>query len=106
MISFAEFKNIELKVAQVVSVADHPNADKLYLLKINLGSEERQIVAGLKPYYKPEELLGRKIVVVANLEPAILRGEKSEAMLLAAQDGASVVIVVPERDVAPGSPIL
>ena len=106
MISFAEFKNIELKVAQVVSVADHPNADKLYLLKINLGSEERQIVAGLKPYYKPEELLGRKIVVVANLEPAILRGEKSEAMLLAAQDGASVVIVVPARDVAPGSPIL
>ena len=106
MISFAEFKNIELKVAQVVSVADHPNADKLYLLKINLGSEERQIVAGLKPYYKPEELLGRKIVVVANLEPAILRGEKSEAMLLAAQDGTSVVILVPERDVAPGSPIL
>jgi len=106
MISFAEFKKMELKVAQVVSVANHPNADKLYLLKINLGSEERQIVAGLKPYYKPEELQGRKIVVVANLEPAVLRGEKSEAMLLAAQDGTSVVIVVPERDVAPGSPIL
>jgi methionyl-tRNA synthetase len=105
MISFAEFSNMELKVAQVVGVADHPNADKLYLLKINLGSEERQIVAGLKPYYKPEELLGRKIVVVANLEPRVVRGETSQAMLLAAQDGASVVIVVPERDVVPGSPI-
>ena len=106
MISFAEFKKMELKVAEVVSVATHPNADKLYVMKINLGGEERQIVAGLKPYYKPEELQGRKIVVVANLEPAVLRGEKSEAMLLAAQDGTSVIIVVPERDVSPGSPIL
>jgi methionyl-tRNA synthetase len=106
MISFAEFKKMELRVAEVVSVETHPNADKLYVMKINLGGEERQIVAGLKPYYKPEELQGKKIVVVTNLEPVVLRGEKSEGMLLAAQDGPNVIIVVPERDVHPGSPIL
>jgi len=106
MISFAEFKKMELKVAQVVSVEAHPNADKLYVMKINLGGEERQIVAGLKAHYKAEELQGRKIVVVTNLEPVVLRGQKSDGMLLAAQDGPNVVIVVPERDVNPGSPIL
>ena len=106
MISFAEFKKMELRVAEVVSVLDHPNANKLYLMKVKIGEEERQLVAGLKPYYKPEQLVGRKIVVVANLEPAVLRGEKSDGMLLAAQDGNNVVIVVPERDVASGSPIL
>jgi len=106
MISFNEFKKMELKVAEVVSVEDHPNADKLIVMKVKLGDEERQIVAGLKGYYQPEELQGKKIVVVANLEPAVLRGEKSEGMLLAAQDGDDIVIVVPERDVAAGSPIL
>ena len=105
-ISFADFKKMELKVAEVLSVQNHPNADKLYLLKVRIGTEERQLVAGLRPYYTPEQLQGRKIVVVANLEPAVLRGEKSEGMLLAAQDGVSVVIITPERDVASGSPIL
>jgi methionyl-tRNA synthetase len=106
VISFNDFKKMELKVAEVLSVSDHPNADKLYVLKVKLGDEERQLVAGLKPYYEPEQLQGKKIVVVANLEPAVLRGEKSEGMLLAAQDGENVVIVIPERDVASGSPIL
>ena len=106
MISFADFKKMEMKVAEVVEVADHPDADKLYVMKVKLGDEERQMVAGLKPYYKPEELQGKKIVVVANLEPAVLRGEKSEAMLLAAQDGNDVVFVTTERDVRSGSPIL
>jgi len=106
MISFNEFKKMELKVGEVVDVQDHPNADKLIVMKVNLGGEERQMVAGLKPWYTAEQLKGKKIVVVANLEPAVLRGEKSEGMLLAAQDGDDVVILVPERDVKPGSPIL
>jgi len=106
MISFNEFKKMELKVGEVVDVQDHPNADKLIVIKVNLGGEERQMVAGLKPWYTAEQLKGKKIVVVANLEPAVLRGEKSEGMLLAAQDGDDVVILVPERDVKPGSPIL
>ena len=106
MISFEDFKKVALKVAEVLSVENHPNADKLYVLKVKVGGSERQLVAGLKKYYAPEQLRGRKIVIVANLEPAVLRGEKSEGMLLAAQDGDNVVLVVPERDVASGSPIL
>ena len=68
-----------------------------------LGGERRQIVAGLRQHYRNEDLMGRKIVVVANLDPVTLRGEESRGMLLAAQDGANVVIVVPERDVGAGS---
>lgn len=106
MISFNDFKKMELKVAEVLSVEDHPNADKLHVLKVKIGDEERQVVAGLKGHYEREELEGKKVVVVANLEPAVLRGQKSDGMLLAAQDGDNIVIIVPERDVASGSPVL
>ena len=106
MISFNDFKKMELKVGKVVSAADHPNADKLIVMQVDIGGEQRQTVAGLKDWYKPEELVGKSVVVVTNLEPAVLRGEKSEGMLLAAQDAGNVVILIPEKDVAPGSPIL
>ena len=106
MISFNEFKRMDLRIAEVKSVREHPQADKLYLIQVDLGGEERQLVAGLRPYYRPEQLEGKKIVVVTNLEPATLRGEKSEGMLLAAQDGEDVVILVPERDIPAGSPVL
>jgi len=106
MISFNEFKKMEMKVGEVVKVADHPNADKLIVMQVKIGDEERQVVAGLKQWYQAEDLQGKKIVVVTNLEPAVLRGEKSEGMLLAAQDGDNVVILVPEKDVASGSPVL
>ncbi len=104
--SYADFKKVQLKIAEVLSVANHPNADKLYLLKIRIGEEERQIVAGLRPYYQPEQLQGKKIVVVANLEPRAVRGEVSNGMLLAAQDGTNVIFLTPERDIASGSTIL
>jgi methionyl-tRNA synthetase len=106
MISFNEFKQVELKVAEVVEVTPHPNADKLYVMQVKLGEETRQLVAGMRPYCTAEHLMGKKIVIVANLEPAVLRGEKSEGMLLAAQDGDRVVCIVPEEDVASGSGIL
>jgi len=106
MISFNEFKRMDLRIAEVKSVREHPQADKLYLIQVDLGGEERQLVAGLRPYYRPEQLEGKKIVVVTNLEPATLRGEKSEGMLLAAQGGEDVVILVPERDIPAGSPVL
>jgi methionyl-tRNA synthetase len=94
---------MELKVADVLSVTAHPNADKLYVLKISLGGEERQIVAGLRPYYQPEQLQGKKIIVIANLEPRMVRGEESNGMLLAAQSGDSVIFLTPERDIPAGS---
>ena len=105
MVSFNEFKQVEMKVAEVLGVEDHPNADKLLVLKVKIGDEERQIVAGLRGHYTGEELIGRKIIVVTNLEPAVLRGERSEGMLLAASDAGKVVVLTPERDVASGSPI-
>jgi methionyl-tRNA synthetase len=107
MISFAEFKNVDMRIARVLSAEGHPNADKLLLLKVDLGSEgERQLVAGLKGHYTPEELVGRNVVVVFNLEPATLRGVESQGMVLACQDGDNVILLQPEKDAAPGSAVL
>ena len=90
------FSFLDLRVAEVLDVRDHPNADKLYILKINCG-EKRQIVAGLKGHYTKDELKGKKIIIVANLEPAILRGEESNGMLLAGDNGESVGILFVEN---------
>ena len=106
MISFEDFKKIDLRVAKVLSAQDHPNADKLYVLRVDLGSEERQLVAGLRGYYSQEQLLGKSVVIVANLEPAVLRGVESQGMLLAVQDGTEVKVIQPETDVTPGSKVL
>ena len=107
MIGYQDFKKVELKVGKVLSVGDHPNADKLLVLRVDLGEEApRTLVAGLKGHYTPEQLEGKLIVVVANLEPAQLRGVASNGMLLAAQDGEKVVILALDEEVAPGSPVL
>lgn len=104
MISIQDFQNVELKVGTVLSVEDHPNADKLMVIRVDLGEETpRTLVAGLKQYYAYDELKGKQIVVVANLEPAVLRGVKSEGMLLAAQEGDKVVVLTPDKPIAPGS---
>ncbi|MBI2145340.1 class I tRNA ligase family protein [Candidatus Woesearchaeota archaeon] len=99
-ISIAEIFPAVLRVGRVESVEDHPNADKLYVLKVNLGGSGGkpkiiQLVAGLRQHYGRDELLGRKIVVVSNLKHAKLRGYESEGMLLAADDGKKVVLVSP-----------
>ena len=105
-ISYGDFKKMDLVVGTVTSVEPHPNADKLYVLKVNIGTEERQLVAGLKQYYEPGQLDGKQLVIVANLEPAKLRGIESQGMLLAAQSGEEVVIVSPERPLPPGAKVL
>jgi len=107
MISIQDFKEVELKVGRVVSVEDHPNADKLMVIRIDLGEETpRTTVAGLKQHYEKEELEGKLVVVVANLEPAQLRGVRSEGMLLAAQQGETIAVLTLDRELAPGSPVL
>jgi methionyl-tRNA synthetase len=106
MITIQEFGQMELKVGRVVSVDEHPQADKLIILRVDVGEEEpRTLVAGLKPYYEPEELEGKLIVVVTNLEPARLRGVESQGMLLAAQDGEKVKVLTVDEEVAPGSKV-
>ncbi len=87
---------LDMRVALIEDVKDHPNADRLYVLKISLGNEKkRTLVAGLKAWYSPEELKGRKIVLLANLKPAKLRGVLSEGMLLAADDGKRAYLLTP-----------
>lgn len=105
MITIEEFAKIELRVATVKAVEPHPNADRLFVLQIDLGTEERQLVAGIRAHYTPEELVGKQIVVVANLQPATLRGVESQGMLLAASDGEKVIVLSPEKFIAPGSKV-
>jgi tRNA-binding protein len=105
MISIEDFRKVELRVATIKSAEPHPNADKLMVLQIDLGGEQRQICAGIRGQYAPEELLGRQIVVVANLETAKLRGLDSQGMLLAASDDGRIVILTPEKSVAAGAKI-
>jgi len=93
IVTFDEFIKVKMKVGEIISVEDHPNADKLYLVKVDLGSEVRQVVAGLKKHYSPEVLMNKKVVLVANLEPAKLRGEISEGMLLAAEKNNKVKLL-------------
>ena len=95
---------LDLRTARVVDAREHPNADRLLVLDVDLGDEERQIVAGLVGHYDPAELVGLSIVVVANLKPARLRGEASEGMLLAAEDGDDLgVLLAPDTE--PGTPL-
>lgn len=103
MITFEDFKKLELIVVQIKEVKEHPNADRLYLLKVDTGKEEKQLVAGIRANYKPEELVGRKVVVINNLEPAVIRGEASNGMVLAASGEAGPVILTPEKDVPVGT---
>jgi len=105
MITINDFRTVELKVATVKSAEPHPNADKLMVLQIDLGTEQRQICAGIRNHYTPEELVGRQIIVVANLETAKLRGLESQGMLLAASDEDRVIILTPEKSVQPGAKV-
>lgn len=103
MATIQDFMNLELKIAQIKEAKDHPNADRLFVLKIDLGDEERQLVAGIRSAYQAEELVGKKIVVIANLEPATIRGEESQGMLLAASGEDGAILLSPEKDVPLGS---
>jgi len=88
---------LDLRVAEVVEIREHPEADKLFILKVNLGSEQRQIVAGLREHYQKEELLNKKIVVVCNLKPAKLKGKLSQGMLLAGEKDNQVGILYADK---------
>jgi methionyl-tRNA synthetase len=110
IVSFDDFLKLDIRVARVRKVTDHPNADKLIVLEIDLGGEQRQIIAGLKPYLDdPQSLAGKNIVVVTNLEPRKMRGLESNGMLLAAtfeSDGKEqVVCLTTDGEVPPGATV-
>jgi len=103
VITIDRFRELELRVATVTAAEPHPNADRLLVLRVDLGGEQRQIVAGIRAHYAPETLVGRQVVVVSNLEPAMLRGVESQGMLLAASSGDRVVLVRPDDTVTAGA---
>jgi len=105
LVSYEDFKKLDIRVALIEKVEKVPKADKLYKLLINLGPEKRTLVAGLADHYKVGDLEGKKIVVLTNLEPRKLRGILSEGMLLAAVDGDKVSILLPDKDLPPGARI-
>ena len=92
--TFDDFAKIRLTVAEIIAAEPHPKADKLIKIQIRLGERTKQICAGIRAYYSPEELIGRRIVVVDNLEPRKLRGEMSNGMLLAAHGPNDAISLV------------
>ena len=106
MISIDDFKKVELRVGKIVSAEEIEGAEKLYKLQVDMGTEKRQLVAGIKKFYSKEELEGKQVIVVANLEPAKLRGVESQGMLLAAIDSEEkITIVTTDKEVKEGSKI-
>ena len=106
-ITFDEFKKLELKVGEIKSAEEIVGADKLYKIKVDLGGEEREVVAGIKKFYSLESLIGKKIAVLANLEPRVIRGVTSFGMLLAAstEDKSSLSLLILDKDLPNGSKI-
>lgn len=102
-INFEEFKKVELRVARVLGAERVEGSEKLLKLQVDLGSEQRQIIAGIGKAYAPENLIGKEIMIVANLEPRMLMGLESQGMVLAASGEGGPVILFPEKDVVPGA---
>jgi len=108
-VKFDDFARLDLRVARVLDCREHTNADKLLVLKVDLGTERRQICAALKAHYRPDELVGKLVVVLANLETRNMRGEASQGMILMAKEAAKdgherVVVLSPTGNLAPGTP--
>lgn len=103
MISIDQFKEIQLKVARVLEAKAHPNADRLLVLQVDTGEGPKEIIAGVALHYRPEDLVGKQVVIVDNLQPATIRGVVSNGMVLAAQDGKNLALVVPDRPVEMGA---
>jgi methionyl-tRNA synthetase len=105
-IAFDEFAKVDLRIAKILQAENHPSADRLFKLQVDDGSgTPRQICAGIRGFYTAEQLVGRLIVIVANLAPRMLRGEESRGMLLAASDAGkqNVILLTPASEIAPGA---
>ncbi len=103
-ISIQDFLKIQLKVALVLEAKLHPNADKLLVLQVDTGTEKKQIISGIARHYTPDQLVGKKVVIVDNLTTALLRGEPSNGMILAASDGqGALTLIAPENPIGPGA---
>jgi len=105
-IAFAEFQKLDIRIGKIIEAFQVPDSKKLIKILVDFGSEKRQAVAGLSKYYKPEELVGKKLVFLLNLQRRMLAGIESQCMVLAAEDEAgNVTVLQPEKDIAEGSKI-
>jgi methionyl-tRNA synthetase len=105
-IKFEDWKKLDLRVGKIKAVKDHPDADKLYILLVSVGKgEDIQLVAGLKEHYNKQELMNKKVIVFRNLEPAVIRGEESAGMVLAAVSEKRITLITPDKDIDIGSRI-
>ncbi|MBD3248822.1 methionine--tRNA ligase subunit beta [Candidatus Woesearchaeota archaeon] len=99
-ISYEDFQKLDIRVGTIKEASPHPDADKLLILKIDEGKDQpRQLVAGLKEHYSPEELVGKRIIFLANLDPKPLRGEISNGMILAAADGEQIALLTTDKEI-------
>ncbi len=107
LIDFEQFAALDLRVGKILEAGPHPNADKLLVLKVDLGElGTRQILAGIKQFYEPTDIIGKSIIIVANLKPRVMRGLESQGMLLAAVDGhpaENLALSSIDREIAPGT---
>ncbi len=103
-IPFDDFQKLDLRIAKILEASRIEGSEKLLKLAIDIGDERRQLVAGVGKVYEPESLIGREIVIVANLEPRVMMGFESQGMLLAAHDeNGNPVLLMPEKETPPGS---
>ena len=107
-VKFSDWQNLDLRAGKILEAEDIEGADKLYRLEIDLGTEKRTLVAGLKPYYKKEELKEKPCIVFTNLEPKTLRRIESKGMILAAvsKDEGKVRLLQPDKDIELGSKVM
>ena len=107
IINFSDWEKLNLRVGQIIEIEDIENADKLYKLSIDIGSETRTVCAGIKQYYSKDDLKGKKIILLVNLAPRKMKGITSEGMILAAvnEDESEVVLISPESEIEVGSKV-
>lgn len=103
MATIDDFRKLELRIAEIKEANDHPNADKLLILTLDLGDRQKQVVAGIKAFYAKEDLIGKQVVLVDNLDPVILRGVESQGMILAGSDDSWLAVVGPDKKLKLGS---
>ncbi len=105
LIGIEDFLKLDLRLAKILSAEKVEGSDKLIKLKVSLGEEERTLVAGIAKHYTPDELIGKKIIMLANLKPRKLFGIESQGMVLAVSDGESMSLLIPEKDIKEGAKV-
>lgn len=103
MITFDDFKKLDIRIGKILTAEKVEGTDKLLKLEIDFGEERRQIVAGIAETYQPDQIIGKEVPVLVNLEPRSIRGVESQGMILAADNSGKPVLLHPGTEVPPGS---